>query len=163
MRCVMAAVAALLAIPTASIATTSSATPAQQSTKSTAAKNDYSKPDNWLCRPARHDACDVDLSTTVISADGKLTREAWVANRRAPIDCFYVYPTVSTEPTGNSDMVQQREEKNVVRAQFARFGSQCRMYAPMYRQVTLAALRANMAGAPIAVDRPLAYNDVRDA
>ena len=28
--------------------------------------------------------------------------------------------------------------------QFARFGSQCRPYAPIYRQVTLTALRARM-------------------
>jgi hypothetical protein len=30
---------------------------------------------------------------------------------------------------------------NVIRQQFARFGSKCRLYAPMYRQVTLVGLR----------------------
>jgi hypothetical protein len=54
-------------------------------------------------------------------------------------------------------------ERSVVRAQFARFGSQCRLYAPMYRQVTLAALRAGIAGTPMTPDRTLPYNDVRDA
>jgi len=117
------------------------------------AKNDYSKAETWLCRPGRHDACDVDLTTTVISASGKLTREPWTANPKAPIDCFYVYPTVSLDPTPNSDMIAGDEELNVVRVQAARFGSQCRVYAPLYRQVTLTALRAFLAGRTAAVDR----------
>jgi len=128
-----------------------------------APKNDYSKAETWLCRPGRHDACDADLTTTVISANGKLTREPWAGNPKAPIDCFYVYPTVSMDPTPNSDMVAGEEELNVVRVQAARFGSQCRVYAPLYRQVTLAALRALLGGRPAAVDRNLAYGDVLDA
>ena len=105
----------------------------------------------------------MDLSTTVISASGKLAPETWAADPNAPIDCFYVYPTVSTDPTGNSDMVPGPEEKGVVRVQFARFASKCRVYAPIYRQVTLTALRAGIAGMPIPVNRALAYNDVLDA
>ena len=34
-----------------------------------AQKNDYGNGDNWLCRPGRQDACAVDQSTTVISAE----------------------------------------------------------------------------------------------
>jgi len=127
------------------------------------AKNDYSKGDSWLCRPGRQHACEVDLSTTVVAANGKLTREDWAANPNAPIDCFYVYPTVSNDPAGNSDMIAGPEEKSVIRAQFARFGSVCRPYAPLYRQVTLTALRSIIAGRPMQVDRALAYNDVLDA
>ncbi len=127
------------------------------------AKNDYSNADNWLCRPGRQDACTVDLSTTVVAANGKLTRENFAANPKAAIDCFYVYPTVSNDPTPNSDMVPGPEEKGVIRAQFARFGSQCRLFAPMYRQVTLTALRAVLTGQKVDVDRALAYNDVADA
>lgn len=126
-------------------------------------KNDYSNGDNWLCRPGRQDACSVDLTTTVISADGKLKREDWNANPKAAIDCFYIYPTVSNDPTPNSDMIPGAEEKGVVKTQFARFGSQCRLFAPMYRQITLTALRSILAGTPVAVDRNLAYGDVRDA
>jgi len=126
-------------------------------------KNDYSKPNTWLCRPGRQDACTVDLSTTVIDANGKLTREAFTPSPNAPIDCFYVYPTVSNDPTPNSDMDAGPEEKSVIRAQFARFGSVCRLYAPLYRQVTLTALRAAIGGKPMATDRMLAYNDVLDA
>ena len=126
-------------------------------------KNDYSKADSWLCRPGRKDACAVDLTTTIVAADGKLTRETWAADPNAPIDCFYVYPTVSTDSTPNSDMIAGPEEQLVVRSQFARFGSKCRVYAPLYRQITLTALRSAIAGRPMSIDRALAYNDVVDA
>jgi hypothetical protein len=142
------------------------AAPAQEPAKpaaAPAAKNDYANGDNWLCRPARQDACAVDLSTTVISASGELTRENWAADPNAPVDCFYVYPTISNDPGGNSDMIPGPEEKAVVRSQFARFASKCRPYAPIYRQVTITALRAALSGAPLPVDRALAYNDVLDA
>ena len=127
------------------------------------AKNDYSIGDNWLCRPSRQDSCAVDISTTIVSADGKLTTESWTANPNAPVDCFYVYPTVSIQPTANADMTLDPAEKRVVRAQFERLGSQCRLFAPLYRQVTLSALKAAVAGAPMNADRALAYHDVADA
>src|SRR5215831_1674598 len=125
--------------------------------------NDYSDPKSWLCRPAGHDACDVDLTTTVIAADGKLSRETWKADPNAPIDCFYVYPTVSTDPTPNSDMTADAAELNVIRQQFARFASKCRPYAPIYRQVTLAGLRARLAGGTGTLAEGIQYDDVRDA
>ncbi|MCM3874184.1 MAG: DUF3089 domain-containing protein, partial [Pyrinomonadaceae bacterium] len=71
--------------------------------------------------------------------------------------------TVSNDSTPNSDMVAGPEELSVIRAQFARFGSQCRVFAPLYRQVTLSALRAFIAGRPMTADRTLPYNDVLDA
>ncbi|MGA9774198.1 MAG: DUF3089 domain-containing protein [Blastocatellia bacterium] len=126
-------------------------------------KNDYSKADTWLCRPGQQDACAVDLTTTVVAASGKLKRETWAANPKAAIDCFYVYPTVSNDATPNSDMSAGPEEKTVVRAQLARFGSECRIYAPLYRQVTLTALRSAVAGKPMNADRAMVYNDVADA
>lgn len=128
------------------------------------AKNDYSDLKNWLCRPGRQDACAIDHTTTVVSAAGKLTTETWKADPNAPIDCFYVYPTVSTDPGLNSDMTADPAENNVIRQQFARLASVCRPYAPLYRQVTLAGLRQAMAGGGRAVlDRGLGYEDVRDA
>jgi hypothetical protein len=127
------------------------------------AKNDYSDGKSWLCRPGRQDACSVDLTTTVVEANGKLKQERWVANPKAPIDCFYVYPTVSNDATANSDMNAGPEELGVIRAQTARFGSECRVFAPLYRQVTLTALRAGIAGRPMTVDRALGYNDVVNA
>lgn len=127
------------------------------------AVNDYAKPENWLCRPDRQDACAADLSTTVVAADGKLTREDFTADSKKQIDCFYVYPTVSRDTAGNSDMNAGPEEISVIHHQFARFASQCRVYAPLYRQITLPALRAMISGKPLPVDRNLGYNDVADA
>jgi hypothetical protein len=124
--------------------------------------NDYSNPASWLCRPGQHDACDVDNTTTVIAPDGKMTRETWAADPNAPVDCFYVYPTVSTDPTPNSDMTADEAERNVIKQQFARFASKCKPYAPMYRQVTLVGLRAVLTGAG-SLDKGVQYDDVRDA
>jgi hypothetical protein len=132
---------------------------------SVASKNDYGDAANWLCRPGKaSDACSIDLTTTVVAADGALTRETFTPNPGAPIDCFYVYPTVSTDAGQNSDMSIDPAEQNVIRQQFARFGSQCRTFAPIYRQVTLAGLRTAMAGGGRAtLDQGVGYDDVLDA
>ncbi|MCB1692270.1 MAG: DUF3089 domain-containing protein [Pseudomonadales bacterium] len=127
------------------------------------AANDYSTPGTWLCLPGRRDFCDVDLTTTLVAADGKTSVESFERNPDPPIDCFYVYPTASLDPSPNSDMVPGPGEANVIRAQFARFASVCRTFAPMYRQITLTALRARMGGTPLATDPALGYNDVADA
>lgn len=137
--------------------------PEAKSAATAPAANDYSNGDTWLCRPDRQDACTIDLTTTVVAADGTLTKEVFTPDPQAPVDCFYVYPTVSRDITGNSDMVAGPEELAVIRSQFARFGSQCRLYAPLYRQITLTALQAMIAGKIIPMDRNLGYNDVVDA
>jgi hypothetical protein len=117
--------------------------------QSPAPKNDYSKPETWLCRPGlTENLCAVDLTTTVVTAEGRLTREPFTADPKAPIDCFYVYPTISLDPGANSDMTIGVEERRVIQAQFARFASVCRPFAPLYRQATLTALRAATAGKP---------------
>lgn len=124
---------------------------------------DYDAADSWLCRPGREDACAIDLDTTIIEADGRMSVEAFQAAADPGVDCFYVYPTVSNDLTPNSDMVANDEENRVIAAQFARFGEVCRTYAPMYRQVTLTALRSMMTGEPVAADGVTAYLDVQTA
>jgi len=100
----------------------------------------------------------------VVAADGKLSKETWSADPNAPIDCFYVYPTISTDPTPNSDMNADPAELNVIKQQFARFASKCKPYAPLYRQVTLVGLRRMLApGATVTLDQGLQYDDVKDA
>ncbi len=132
-------------------------------------KNDYANKANWLCWTGKPgDACAIDLTTTVIKADGSESVETFKADPKAPVDCFYVYPTVSNDPGAVSTMNIGPEELSVVKAQLARFGSKCRIYAPMYRQFTLTALRAGIAGqvVPGARDpasRAVGYNDVLDA
>ena len=132
---------------------------AQDAPAATAAA-DYANPAIWLCRPGRQDACSQPQDATIVAANGTLSRETFHAAKNPPIDCFYVYPTVSNEPGGNSDLTITGAEKNVVNSQFARFAAKCRLFAPMYRQVTLTALRAMIGGKPIPVDRDLGYNDV---
>lgn len=125
--------------------------------------NDYGDEASWLCRPDRTDACSADLTTTWITPQGDMALERWSSDPYAPIDCFYVYPTVSNDPTGNSDMTPGPGETGVVHQQFARFGASCRLYAPLYRQFTLTALRARMTGGDVVLDRELGYRDVLDA
>jgi hypothetical protein len=121
---------------------------------------DYSEPANWLCRPGHNAACVTDLDATVVEADGRERIEQWRANPHPPIDCFYVYPTVSADKTPNSDLIPgKNEEIAMVRQQFARFASVCRLFAPMYRQVTLAVLIGTAKGP----DRAMAYGDVEAA
>jgi pimeloyl-ACP methyl ester carboxylesterase len=124
---------------------------------------DYADPGTWACLPGRADLCAADLSTTVVAANGTMTREDFTPAPDPKIDCFYVYPTVSNDPGGNSDMSPGVEERHVIAQQFARFGSVCRLYAPLYRQVTVTALRALLAGRPIPSDGELAYADVKAA
>ena len=127
-------------------------------------KDTYADPRHWLCRPGGSDACAVDMSTTIVGGDGTLTPESWSADPDAPVDCFYVYPTVSTDRTTYSDLTPDPAELNVVRTQFARFASKCRLYAPLYRQVTLSALaRGLKGGSLVPLDRGPGYEDVRDA
>lgn len=126
---------------------------------------DYADPAAWLCLPDRpDDACGASRQDAVIlRVDGSSSVERFRADPKAPVDCFYVYPTVSREPGGNASMKVGEEEIAVVNQQFARFGTVCRRFAPLYRQVTLAALHANMRGAPIPSDRQIAYDDVKRA
>jgi len=125
-------------------------------------KNDYAKVENWLCRPGRQDACAVDLSATVVAAGGAMRTETFRAAASAPIDCFYVYPTVSMQPGANADMAVDPEERGIVKLQFARFASLCRPFAPLYRQMTIAQLRRAIAGEG-AGDQSMAYGDIVDA
>jgi hypothetical protein len=163
------AVAALAAIT--SLAPDASAQPpAAPPAEAAAVKpNDYTDLKSWLCRPGRKgDACDIDETATIVAADGKFTRETWSADPSAPIDCFYVYPTISTDTTPNSDMTADPAELNVIKQQFARFASACKPYAPLYRQITLSGLRRVLAAPPgtdagAILANGVQYDDVKDA
>jgi hypothetical protein len=124
----------------------------------------YTDKTKWLCRPDMKDVCDRGLDATVVREDGTTSAERWWPSKAPRVDCFYIYPTISTDPGGNSDFVPSpNEELFVVQQQAARLGKVCRVFAPVYRQVTLTALTARLAGNPIPADRALAYGDVVDA
>jgi hypothetical protein len=104
----------------------------------------------WLCRPGLNvNYCNTDLSTTVFWPDGT-NSTIKIDDAKTPIDCFYVYPTVSLERRGNADLKIQTEEKTTAIAQAARFSQVCRVFAPVYRQTTI------YGGG----DHELAYQDV---
>jgi hypothetical protein len=127
----------------------------------------YDDPAHWVCRPdIEDDICDGDLDTTIVEADGTTTVERFEADPTAPIDCFYVYPTISQDQTSYSDWdFSPREEGYVTLQQAARLGSVCRVFAPVYRQRTLAALVAGIGGGDTALVGPEidSFADVQDA
>ena len=114
----------------------------------------------WLCRPgSRPDPCASDRTATVVDASGARHREPPTDDGQ-PIDCFYVYPTVSTETTPNADLTVQPAETDVAIAQASRFSQVCRVWAPMYRQRTLSDLFNLRDGAVDSLPNRTAYASV---
>jgi hypothetical protein len=117
----------------------------------------------WLCKPGLvSNPCAPGLGTTVIAPTGETQGTLTPAKAKHPkIDCFYVYPTVSDQKTPQATKKVDPEERSIALYQAARYASDCRVYAPMYRQITLAGLLA-----PASVTKAMttsSYNDVRDA
>jgi len=97
----------------------------------------------WLCKPGHHpDPCAESLTATVVQTDGETSVETAKRDRKAPIDCFYVYPTVSEQPTENANLAIEPQETQIAIDQASRFSEDCKVYAPMYPQITLAALNS---------------------
>ena len=95
----------------------------------------------WLCRPGlAADPCTANLATTVVARNGTTRIERSRPAAEPPIDCFYVYPTISAQPTINANLAIGFREREVAAAQAGRFSQVCRVYAPVYRQITLRAL-----------------------
>jgi hypothetical protein len=116
----------------------------------------------WLCRPgATNDPCTSDLATTVVTGRGATHIERAAPARDPRIDCFYVYPTVSGQTTINANLDVGFRESEIAVAQASRFSQVCRVYAPVYRQITLSALAH-----PRSITRAhalIAYRGVLDA
>ena len=128
----------------------------------------YTDAANWICRPDDDtDLCSTDLDATVVEADGTLTVEEWEPATDPPIDCFYVYPTISRDETRNSDLDwDEGEEGYATRNQVARLGEVCDVYAPVYRQTTLTALVGALGGEGEGFSEEssqIAFDDVLDA
>ena len=103
----------------------------------------YAEENLWLCRPGiTNDQCALgDLSTTEIQADGTLVvADGPAMNPDAPFDCFVVYETVdfalepgnTLDPSPTDGAILEALHRNG-----SRFRGTCRMYAPLYRQMTL--------------------------
>lgn len=146
----------VMAVVTAVIAAPAAAQP-------TPAAPDYSKAASWLCAPGRADICARPLPTTALNPNGYGANGPSPVAKDPPVDCFYVYPTVSRDRGMNSDLVPDSAERWAVESQFARFAGVCRTFAPLYRQLTLAAVAASAVGTDIAAPGALAYRDVAAA
>jgi hypothetical protein len=121
---------------------------------------DYADEAAWLCRPGREDPCGRPLPTAALNANGYGSVGRSLPAEDPPIDCFYVYPTVSRDPGMNSDMNAGLEEQAATTVQFARFAGICRPFAPIYRQATLASIPAALLGADVTPIFGRAYADV---
>ena len=126
---------------------------------------------NWLCRPGQvdeeikggqenkyvpggkfkegltpEDPCEYSRTATVLEQGGGTSEEKQAEEtkkKKKPIDCFYVYPTVSGQ-TGNGPNATtevDEEERVIAIDQASRFSQVCNVYAPMYKQLTLAAIK----------------------
>src|SRR5687768_5563636 len=120
---------------------------------------DYSKRSNWLCLPGRVDICSTPQATSALNPNGYGSTGRSTVAKDPPLDCFYVYPTVSRDSGLNSDLVMS-EEVGAAAAQAARFSSVCKLYAPKYRQMTVGAVVAFSAGQDISSAAVRAYGDV---
>jgi len=145
--------AGLLAAPVAAQPSTTQVQPAGVN---------YGLDRNWLCLPGRTDTCSTPLATTALNPNGYGSTGQSTVAKDPPLDCFYVYPTVSRDQGLNSDL-NVAEEKAAAEVQFARFAGVCRTFAPIYRQMTLGAVAAYSAGANIDDAGKLAYSDVAAA
>jgi len=91
----------------------------------------------WLCRPGAPDnPCTASLTTTVVRGDGSKSVQHVSPAKNPPLDCFYVYPTVSLQGTLNANLHIDPEERQVATEQASRFSQVCRVYAPIYPQLT---------------------------
>ena len=117
----------------------------------------------WLCQPGHSpDPCNVGLATTVFSPTLHKLKVIHPARVKKPaIDCFYVYPTVSDQKTTLANLHIDPEERSIALYQAARYSQYCRVFAPMYRQVTVTALQSGNNESPQQLATPL--NDVRAA
>jgi hypothetical protein len=124
----------------------------------------YSRDEMWLCRPGKKDdVCHRDLTATEILADGTRVVVPHVAAESPTVDCFYIYPTVDLSPVaGNhTDFADRAPMEKATFAQAARLTEVCRVFAPLYRQVTIGTyFKEGDGGEPFFAT---AFSDVLDA
>ncbi len=119
----------------------------------TPAPPNYDLPDHWAALPDRADSADsVPVGTGVVDAQPA-----------AEIDVFFVHPTTFYSGKGwnaaiTDASVNHRTQRGAVRHQASVFNGCCRIYAPRYRQATLAAFLDEDGNGVPALE--LAYADI---
>jgi hypothetical protein len=116
----------------------------------------------WLCKPGlKSNPCTPSLSTTAFSPTSELLRVDHPRRVRRPrFDCFYVYPTVSDQPTLQANRRIDPERRSIALYQAARYSRDCLVYAPVYRQLTVTGILSADTSPQM---RARAYGDVREA
>lgn len=116
----------------------------------------------WLCRPGQaDDPCTSPLRSTVVPPSAPPTTQNAHSDPSSAFDCFYVYPTVSTQHSDNSNLTVQPAELAAAVAQASRFSQVCKVWAPMYRQRTESSLLKGLGNDPQA--DAVAYGSVLSA
>lgn len=131
-------------------------TPAVGSTTSTSTEGTA-----WLCRPGLpDDPCESDLDTTYRQADGteRVVTPQRLPQDERPVDCFYVYPTVTNQLRPNVTATPDPEIRSIATYQASRYSTQCRVFAPLYRQMSPLGFALGPVGAA-----DVAYGDVARA
>jgi Protein of unknown function (DUF3089) len=137
------AVAAGLLAATA-LGTACSSAPATATSVTTSAASVASEPTVWLCQPGMpDDPCTQSQAVTAVTATGSRSVSSPPPTTSASFACFYVYGTVSQEPSVNADLKRGKAEIDAALVQGSPFSRLCQVYAPIYRQVTLADLAAH--------------------
>jgi hypothetical protein len=93
--------------------------------------------------------CEGGLDATVVQTNGATSVEPFTPAKNPKIDCFYVYPTVSTAKSVAEPLAPEPASIATARAQAARFQSACRLFVPAYRQVTIFGLEQALNGKAI--------------
>ena len=111
----------------------------------------YADPRHWAALPDRADPADT------------VPTGATDAQAAAPVDLFFLHPTTFLSPDAWNQSLDDAAtngmtDKMVMRGQTSVFNGCCRIYAPRYRQATLAAFFDDSESGPQAL--ALAYEDV---
>lgn len=117
---------------------------------------DYSSADAWACLPTKHNGSD-----TVPVGSGEKDMQA-----AAVVDVFYIYPTLDLSGGNwNADTHDKKLndfiDKTAIRVQATAFNGSCKVYAPRYRQGTLASFYSLEGNGGKALK--LAYKDIESA
>jgi len=90
-----------------------------------------------------NDPCQQSLATTAVTAMGTRSVSSPTPTASTTFACFYVYGTASGEPSVNADLRRGQAEIVTAEEQGTPFSPVCQVYAPIYRQVTVADLEAH--------------------
>jgi hypothetical protein len=103
----------------------------------------YADTDRWVCLPGRDDVCSRDVHAIQLLDNGASAPVPPLTPAvSSSVDCFYIYPTAGLNLVpGNPDPYNTDTSaiEAATAAQAASFSSQCRVFAPQYRQATIGA------------------------